>query len=751
MKTFLFYFSILFFVFLAPIFAADLTESEKELRINEFIKNLQCDNPNQNFETLNHTILSGELKIFNIQISPETMEKLCDLTWVTNLQLSSNGITNLPNSFGNLTNLNNLSICNNLISNLPESFCNLQNLNSLNFSHNKLTKLPESFGKLQNLKLLSFENNELEDLPESFCDLGNLTELILKQNQLKNLPDLFGKLINLTSASFQNNKLTNLPKSFDQLEKLIFLDLSINQLKDALESLGNLINLNYLDLCDNKLNDLHDSFGNLKKLTFLSLNDNELIHLPASLSDLRNTIGFINLYNNPLQHRGIGNTLGEEELQRIFGDRIVLPMEYHMVPITQKDLYQKLDAAEISINRETIKDYRMQDVPDLGWDADQFMKNWKNLLDLLILEDVEEERIKTIHPENRSDEEKKYTSKSISYEMLSNDFQNSYPGLTNKQKIELYILPRLNGFLKTMWGLPLDETEKSEWQMYEESIPELQRNLSYIISRMADQNLDSDARHVLMFQLTYALFQCPTGQKEGVEAILLSLLTELKGDGLSDKIYSLLAREKNLLFKCAIMPGKSLQNVHILSVYFEKLKDELGLTGYFENFSEKIGIGQGDPFQGSLGNALEAFYAKFNPDYLIKFLMNHIEDDEDFKKRQIYTDLLYEKRNENSENSKENEIIRKNLNEYAQNSKKERPIFIEDFMVYLIVRGILKTKNEKESSGWEDYFEFDPMGEIYPKIKMNGLLEILIQMNVLKKMEKEMAQPPSSDVMIFAN
>jgi Leucine-rich repeat (LRR) protein len=758
---------------------------KKKTRIDAFITCLNADNPGKNFDSQKRTILSGTLNITFARISPVTLEKCCDLIWLTDLKFTYNQLRNLPESIGNLVNLTVLNLSSNCLQNLPDSFCNLVNLTTLNLSCNQLQNLPDSFGNLVNLTDLELSSNKLQNLPESISNLvhlkflslsenqlstlpesignfvhlttlalsenqlstlpesiGNLvhlTNLILSENQLSTLPEFIGNLEHLTTLALSENQLSNLPEFIGNLVHLTNLILSSNQLSNLPESIGNLVHLTNLILSSNQLSNLPESIGNLVHLTNLSISRNRLTNLPASFADLRHSIRIIDLKENPLQRLGLGNVLGEEDLQRIFGDRVNLPRlgkkKYNMIPITEKALYQKLDEAEIAINRNTIKDYRMEDVPNLGWDSDIFMKHWQSLLGLLILEDAEEDRIKNKNPDQRTTEEKNYVSKAISYELLANDFKDSYPGLSNSEKIKQSIFPRLNGFLKTMWGLPLEENEQQGWQMYEGSIPELMRNLSYIVSRMIDENLDPDSRHVLMSQLSNALFHCPTGQKEGIEVILLSLMTELKGEGLMDKIFELLAREKNLLFKSAIMPGSSGQNVHILSVYFEKLKDILGLNGYFKYFVEKMGAIGGDPFQGSLGNALEVFYAKFNPDYLVKFIQDHVENDVDFELRQTYLNML-----DNASTDPEN---MKEVETYLKQAQKERPLLIGNVSNYLSAIGILKFKDRITSLGWKDYFESDPMGEKYPKIKIDGIQKILILMNVLKQNETDVSSSSS--------
>jgi hypothetical protein len=291
--------------------------------------------------------------------------------------------------------------------------------------------------------------------------------------------------------------------------------------------------------------------------------------------------------------------------------------------------------------------------------------------------------------------------------------------LSNTEKIETRIFPRLNGFVKHMWDLPLAPEEDQGWQMYEGSIPELKKNLSFIIARMIDEKLDVDTRHVLMAMLTNALFHCPTGQKEGIETMLIALVTGVTQEALFDKIFLILAREKNMLFKVAIMPGDDGQNVHMISTYFDKLKDTLGLTAYFSAFKEKIGIMGNDPFGGSLGNALEAFYTKFNPDYLIKVIMDNIENKEEYTLRV---------------NDEGEDLM--NAKECLIESKKQRSIITDNFVGYLTKEKILPTKlkdGKPYLEGWEAYFKHDPMGEVYPEVKPEGIQMILIKMGVLKE------------------
>ena len=70
---------------------------------------------------------------------------------VFKLDLSSQGLSSLPESIGNLTNLTELDLSKNQLKSLPESIGNLTNLTLLLLGDNKLNSLPESIGNLTNL------------------------------------------------------------------------------------------------------------------------------------------------------------------------------------------------------------------------------------------------------------------------------------------------------------------------------------------------------------------------------------------------------------------------------------------------------------------------------------------------------------------------------------------------------------------------------------------------------------------------
>jgi hypothetical protein len=81
------------------------------------------------------------------KMTPAELEKLIKAARFyrhSSLNLSDKKLTNLPESFGNLTNLDDLLLSNNMLTILPESFRNLTNLSKLNLYSKRMFGNTES-------------------------------------------------------------------------------------------------------------------------------------------------------------------------------------------------------------------------------------------------------------------------------------------------------------------------------------------------------------------------------------------------------------------------------------------------------------------------------------------------------------------------------------------------------------------------------------------------------------------------------
>ncbi|MCH9619324.1 MAG: hypothetical protein SP4CHLAM17_02470 [Chlamydiales bacterium] len=238
-----------------------------------------------------------ELVSFLQTHSPETATAIEEgsLLEQTELDLSSKGLTQLPNSLRHLTNLTKLDVSLNQLTVLPDEIRQLTNLTKLDVSANQLTVLPDTIGQLTNLTKLDVYNNQLAALPDTIGQLTNLTKLDVYNNQLAALPDTIGQLTNLTELHVHYNQLTALPDTIGQLTNLTELHVHYNQLTVLPDTIGGLSLLKVLQICGNRdLSILPLSLGNCSQLTDLSITGTKIpspscdriLRMCSSLHDL---------------------------------------------------------------------------------------------------------------------------------------------------------------------------------------------------------------------------------------------------------------------------------------------------------------------------------------------------------------------------------------------------------------------------------------------------------------------------------
>lgn len=109
-------------------------------------------------------------------------------TGATWLDLSFQGLTELPQELFQLTNLTTLYLWGNQLNSLPPELFQLTNLTLLDLSGNQLTTLPPELFELKNLTKLYLLGNQLSSLPPEIVQLTNLTTLHLEGNPLISPP-----------------------------------------------------------------------------------------------------------------------------------------------------------------------------------------------------------------------------------------------------------------------------------------------------------------------------------------------------------------------------------------------------------------------------------------------------------------------------------------------------------------------------------------------------------------------------------
>ena len=111
------------------------------------------------------------------------------------------------------------------LSSLPEGISNILKLRSLDLGNNKLKQLPGDFASCaSNLNTLALSNNPLYELPEVVYSCTELTQLEINNIGLKDMSADIGKLQKLEYLAMGSHALPTLPACFGQLMELRVLN-----------------------------------------------------------------------------------------------------------------------------------------------------------------------------------------------------------------------------------------------------------------------------------------------------------------------------------------------------------------------------------------------------------------------------------------------------------------------------------------------------------------------------------------------
>ncbi|NEP17061.1 MAG: GTP-binding protein [Leptolyngbya sp. SIO4C1] len=216
--------------------------------------------------------------------------ELAALENLKELSLSGNPLRHLPAVIFELKFLTILDLTAIKVVKIPECVSQLTNLTCIEFSSNYISEIPEYISQLKNLVTFTLYSNYISEIPECISQLKNLSILGIDSNQIKEIPKYIGQLTNLTELWLYSNQISEIPECIGQLKNLTTLGLASNQISEIPKCIGQLKNLTTLWLAGNQISEIPECIGQLKKLTTLWLYKNQISEIPECIGQLKKLI-----------------------------------------------------------------------------------------------------------------------------------------------------------------------------------------------------------------------------------------------------------------------------------------------------------------------------------------------------------------------------------------------------------------------------------------------------------------------------
>ncbi|XP_049934960.1 disease resistance protein RPV1-like isoform X3 [Nymphaea colorata] len=221
----------------------------------------------QNLDIL--SLKCDQLRALPAWVKGRRLEKL------TELEIESKSLKNLPDTIESLEGLKTLKlVCENLES-LPDAIEKLKGLEIFEFATGKLEQLPQWIGSLRSLRQLKVKCSRITAIPDSIKQLEGLEKLELQIDNPTALSDSTTLPKKLNKFSLSCKDLKSLPDCVWSLRELQELSLRgcsrIEAPPDA--KLAQLENLLHLDLSQTGVNKIPESIRFLPKLRFLRIAD----------------------------------------------------------------------------------------------------------------------------------------------------------------------------------------------------------------------------------------------------------------------------------------------------------------------------------------------------------------------------------------------------------------------------------------------------------------------------------------------
>ena len=201
------------------------------------------------------------------------------------LNLQANKLTRVPETVRKNRRLESLWLGNNALNDLnTKPFPRLRRLTDLNLYSAGLTQLPKTIGRLKRLKILDLYYNQFTELPRQIGRMKRLEQLALAHNDIHELPASMARLRRLQVLFVHHNRISELPNEFHKLQRLRVLDIGYNRFNVAPLVLSSLLALEELDLNNNNLGEFPTVLMSMKNLKKVYMGSNPLFGSEAMRS-----------------------------------------------------------------------------------------------------------------------------------------------------------------------------------------------------------------------------------------------------------------------------------------------------------------------------------------------------------------------------------------------------------------------------------------------------------------------------------
>lgn len=198
-------------------------------------------------------------------------------THLVSLNLQGNKLTRIPASVRKNRRLESLWMGNNQLADIDiKTLRRLHRLTDLNLYSAGLTQLPKTIRRLKRVKVLDLYYNKLTKLPIELGRMKRLEQLAVAHNDLHDLPPSLARLRRLEVIFAHHNRISQLPDAYKKLQRLRVLDLGYNWFNRVPTVLGSLPALEEVDFNNNNLREFPTVLTSLRNLKKVYLGSNPL-------------------------------------------------------------------------------------------------------------------------------------------------------------------------------------------------------------------------------------------------------------------------------------------------------------------------------------------------------------------------------------------------------------------------------------------------------------------------------------------